>query len=100
MSALKMDDVDTLNQSEPVALTFIWPALPNAHGISHAHAIRILAADGDVRAVVERVREQGGLYDPDKDGEGGWLLPWPPAGIRIEPDGPGSDLTFTAARGK
>lgn len=71
--------------SAPLKLIFVWKALPDPIGVSGNHNVIIDAPDGDIQAVIDDVMARGGVYQPDKDGEGGWFLPWPPAGIRVEP---------------
>jgi len=69
----------------PLKLIFVWKALPDPIGVAGSHNVVIEAPDGDIQAVIDDVMARGGVYQPDKDGEGGWFLPWPPAGVRVEP---------------
>ena len=69
----------------PLKLIFLWKTLPDPLGATGGHNIVIDAPHGDMQTVIDDVKAKGGVYQPDKDGEGGWFLPWPPAGIRVEP---------------
>lgn len=86
MSVIELDVHSVPERSsEPVSITFIWNALPDLLGVGHVHTVRVLAPDGDFQAIIDLVRDRGGVYEADKSGDGAWFLPWPPAGIRIEP---------------
>jgi hypothetical protein len=68
----------------PCKVTFVWPNIlgptPNPTVIFYDSVIE----NGDYEGTIKGLREQGGAYFTNVDGQFAFL-PWPPLGIRIEP---------------
>jgi len=68
----------------PVSITFFASRVWLEDRISQSLSITVDAEDGDYERVILQVKESGGIALPP-EGQDFWIIPWPPAAIRVSP---------------
>jgi hypothetical protein len=69
----------------PCTVTFIGFRFRAPEGDERSLTFSVTIADGDFAAIIEIIKEQGGIYLPPQEGSDFWFLPWPCAAVRIRP---------------
>jgi hypothetical protein len=68
---------------------------PNRMVAMAALNVTLTVLNGDYQSVINAIKEQGGAFYPDPNDSGTyWLLPWPPAAIRISHEPSANQLAY------
>jgi hypothetical protein len=85
MTVVNIDDYRVPSGIGPCAVTFLGFAYKTPEGVEGRLSVSVTIENGDFEAVINTVRDLGGIYIPPGDGlQTFWFLPWPCAAVRID----------------
>jgi hypothetical protein len=84
-------------QGAPCTITFLGARFKYSEpdGRDGSLNVTLTVLNGDYQSVINAIKEQGGAFYPDPNDSGTyWLLPWPPAAIRISHEPSANQLAY------